>query len=298
MTKPLLIETFHRGERRRRLKKTVTRLPLSIEELTCAQMVVAPGAAAVSFATPRRYGARVDAVLPKRRRRQSGKTDASQLWRGTHRISSIGTARRLAALGRGIGCGSKDATLGFRQTADRAMARANTFIWWALPLASPFTSGVQNAVDATLAKHRSRVTTYPACDGETVINFVRRRIVKWCCTAMTSSLRRSVLRRGAYHPRQPSLSGCHAPSTRRCRPLRGTSAASTAGQTGVHDTTQEMIQSWLGTKAKRHWAQRAPVKLRRALLDEVTSRSNGPASTSVSSMSRNSSRCRECLISP
>ncbi len=174
--KPLLIELFTEELPPKALKKLGEAFAAGIEASLRADGLLAEGATTVSFATPRRLGARVDAVLAEAPAKAiKEKLMPIAVARDASGNASVALRKKLAALGReGLAEGFPNATQGPDKLLVESDGNAEYVYLVGLAAGTKLAAGVQNAVDATLAKLPiPKVMTYQLADGETDVNFVR-----------------------------------------------------------------------------------------------------------------------------
>ena len=176
ITKPLLIELFTEELPPKALKKLGEAFAAGIEASLRADGLLADGATTVSFATPRRLGARVDAVLTEAPAKAiKEKLMPIAVARDASGSATVALRKKLAALGREtLADGFPSATLGSDKLLIESDGKAEYVYLVGLATGTKLAAGVQNAIDATLAKLPiPKVMTYQLADGETDVNFVR-----------------------------------------------------------------------------------------------------------------------------
>ena len=174
--KPLLIELFTEELPPKALKKLGDAFAAGIEASLRADGLLAPGATTVSFATPRRLGARIDAVLTEAPAKAiKEKLMPIAVARDAAGNASVALRKKLAASGReALADGFPNATLGSDKLVIESDGKAEYVYLVGLATGTTLATGVQNAIDATLAKLPiPKVMTYQLADGETDVNFVR-----------------------------------------------------------------------------------------------------------------------------
>jgi len=175
-TKSLLIELFTEELPPKALKKLGEAFASGIEASLRVDGLLANGATTVSFATPRRLGARVDAVLTEAPAKAiKEKLMPVAVARDAAGNASVALRKKLAALGReALAEGFPNATLGSDKLLIESDGKAEYVYLVGLATGTTLAAGVQNAIDATLAKLPiPKVMTYQLADGETDVNFVR-----------------------------------------------------------------------------------------------------------------------------
>ena len=191
--KPLLIELFTEELPPKALKKLGEAFAAGIEACLRSDRLVAEGATAVSFASPRRLGVHVNAVLaeaPAKVVRE--KLMPLAVARDAAGNASVALAKKLAALGH-AGLATSPLTLTPALTGASVQQRdgrgddvaVSTLIAesdgkaeyvYLVGAASgkSIAHGVQTAIDATLAKLPiPKIMTYQLADGKTDVSFVR-----------------------------------------------------------------------------------------------------------------------------
>ena len=180
--KPLLIELFTEELPPKALKKLGEAFAAGIEASLRADGLLAEGAIAVSFATPRRLGVRIDAVLteapakmvkeklmPASTARDAVGAASGPLRSKLIRMSRLALVERLstAAWNLDIAYGSDS----FVTESDGKV----DYVYLVGPAPGRTISlGVQAAIDATLGKLPiPKVMTYQLADGQTDVSFVR-----------------------------------------------------------------------------------------------------------------------------
>lgn len=174
--KPLLIELFTEELPPKALKKLGDAFASGIEASLRVDGLLANGATTVSFATPRRLGARVDAVLTEAPAKAiKEKLMPVAVARDAAGNASVALRKKLAALGReALAEGFPNAMLGSDKLLIESDGKAEYVYLVGLATGTTLAAGVQNAIEATLAKLPiPKVMTYQLADGETDVNFVR-----------------------------------------------------------------------------------------------------------------------------
>ena len=196
-SRPLLIELFTEELPPKALKKLGEAFAAGVEASLRSDGLLAEGATVVSFATPRRLGVRIDAVLAE----GSAKAIKEKLMplavaRDAAGEVSIALKKKLAALGfeplplggRGWGEGVALAAISSSSTpspqpsppggGSQLLAASDGKAEYVYLVGSAsgksIATGVQNAIDATLTKLPiPKVMTYQLADGKTDVSFVR-----------------------------------------------------------------------------------------------------------------------------
>ncbi|MBL8309424.1 MAG: glycine--tRNA ligase subunit beta [Burkholderiales bacterium] len=174
--KPLLIELFTEELPPKALKKLGDAFAAGVEASLRADGLLAAGATTVSFATPRRLGARVSAVLSEAPAKAiKEKLMPMAVARDASGNASVALRKKLASLGReALADGFPNATLGADTLLIESDGKAEYLYLVGRAAGTQLTAGVQNAIDATLAKLPiPKVMTYQLADGATDVNFVR-----------------------------------------------------------------------------------------------------------------------------
>ena len=175
-SRPLLIELFTEELPPKVLKKLGEAFAAGVEANLRCDGLLAEGATAASFATPRRLGVRIDAVLSE----APAKAVKEKLMPLAVAKDSAGNAstalkKKLGALGReALAASFPNATDGSDQLVVENDGKADYLYLVALAAGSKLAAGVQNAIDATLTKLPiPKVMTYQLADGKTDVSFVR-----------------------------------------------------------------------------------------------------------------------------
>ena len=191
--KPLLIELFTEELPPKALKKLGEAFAAGVVASLRADGLLADGAAAVSFATPRRLGVRVDAVLVEAPAKAvKEKLMPLAVAKDTAGEPSMALKKKLAAQGfeplplggRGWGEGvslapisvspNPSPTEGVSRLVVESDGKADYVYLVGSAAGKSITTGVQTAIDATLAKLPiPKVMTYQLADGKTDVSFVR-----------------------------------------------------------------------------------------------------------------------------
>ena len=176
ISKPLLIELFTEELPPKALKKLGEAFAAGIEASVRADGLVAAGATVTSFATPRRLGARVDAVLSEAPAKAiKEKLMPLAVAKDAAGGASMALKKKLAASGReALATNFPNAGDGSDRLVVESDGKADYVYLVALATGTTLVAGVQNAIDATLAKLPiPKVMTYQLADGQTDVNFVR-----------------------------------------------------------------------------------------------------------------------------
>ena len=174
--KPLLIELFTEELPPKALKKLGEAFATGIAASLRADGLLPEGAATVSFATPRRLGVRIDAVLGEAPARAvKEKLMPLAVARDVTGGASIALKKKLAALGReGLAANFPAAGGGSDRLVVQTDGKAEYVYLLALAAGTRLAAAVQNAIDTTLAKLPiPKVMTYQLADGQTDVSFVR-----------------------------------------------------------------------------------------------------------------------------
>lgn len=177
ISKPLLIELFTEELPPKALKKLGEAFAAGVEASLRGDGLLAVGASAISFATPRRLGVRIDAVLaeapPKAIKEKLMPLAVAKDAAGA---ASVALRKKLGALGReALAAGFPNASEeGSDKLVIESDGKADYVYLVALAAGSKLEAGVQIAIDATLAKLPiPKVMTYQLADGQTDVSFVR-----------------------------------------------------------------------------------------------------------------------------
>ncbi len=176
ISKPLLIELFTEELPPKALKKLGEAFAAGIEASLRADGLLAAGATVTAFATPRRLGARVDAVLSEAPAKAiKEKLMPLAVAKDTAGGASVALKKKLAASGReALAAGFPNASDGSDRLVVESDGKAEYVYLVALATGTTLVAGAQNAIDATLAKLPiPKVMTYQLADGQTDVNFVR-----------------------------------------------------------------------------------------------------------------------------
>ena len=175
-TKPLLIELFTEELPPKALKKLGEAFAAGIEASLRADGLLAEGALTVSFATPRRLGVRIDAVLTE----APSKVVKEKLMPASTATDSVGAAsdalrNKLIRLGRlNLVAALPNSTCGADSLLWESDGKADYVYLVGLAPSRTITLGVQAAIDAALTKLPiPKVMTYQLADGQTDVSFVR-----------------------------------------------------------------------------------------------------------------------------
>lgn len=176
ISKPLLIELFTEELPPKALQKLGDAFAVGIEASLRTDGLLADGATVTSFATPRRLGARVDAVLTE----APAKAIKEKLMPLTVAKDATGGAsmalkKKLAASGReALAAEFPNPSNGSDRLVIESDGKTEYVYLSALATGATLVAGVQNAIDATLAKLPiPKVMTYQLADGQSDVNFVR-----------------------------------------------------------------------------------------------------------------------------
>jgi len=172
----LLIELFTEELPPKALKKLGEAFAAGVEASLRGDGLLAEGASAISFATPRRLGVRIDAVLaeapPKAIKEKLMPLAVAKDATGA---ASVALRKKLGALGReALAASFPNVSDGADKLVIESDGKADYVYLVALAAGSKLGAGVQNAIDATLAKLPiPKVMTYQLADGQTDVSFVR-----------------------------------------------------------------------------------------------------------------------------
>ncbi len=194
ISKPLLIELFTEELPPKALKKLGEAFAAGVEASLRADGLLAEGAKTVSFATPRRLGVRIDAVLTQAPAKAvKEKLMPLAVAKDAAGNASVALKKKLAALGHEA-LATSPLTLAPARTSasghqhdgrgdDAAAAsaliaesdgKAEYVYLVGSASGKSIAGGVQNAIDATLARLPiPKVMTYQLADGKTDVSFVR-----------------------------------------------------------------------------------------------------------------------------
>jgi glycyl-tRNA synthetase beta chain len=176
ISKPLLIELFTEELPPKALKKLGEAFAAGIEASLRADGLLAAGATVTSFATPRRLGARVDAVLSEAPAKAiKEKLMPLAVAKDAAGGASMALKKKLASSGReALATNFPNAGDGSDRLVVESDGKAEYVYLVALATGTTLVAGVQSAIDATLAKLPiPKVMTYQLADGQTDVNFVR-----------------------------------------------------------------------------------------------------------------------------
>ena len=175
-TKPLLIELFTEELPPKALKKLGEAFAAGIEAGLRADGLLGDGASATLFATPRRLGVRIDAVLAE----APAKAIKEKLMPASTATDAVGAAsdalrKKLIRLGRlNLVAALPNTTCGADSLLWESDGKADYVYLLGLAPSRTIALGVQAAIDATLAKLPiPKVMTYQLADGQTDVSFVR-----------------------------------------------------------------------------------------------------------------------------
>ena len=176
LLKPLLIELFTEELPPKALKKLGEAFAAGIEASLRADGLLADGASTLSFATPRRLGVRIDAVLceaPAKAIKE--KLMPMAVARDAAGAASVALKKKLTGLGReALIEGFPHATSASDSIVVESDGKADYVYLVGLSPGCTIALGVQTAIDATLAKLPiPKVMTYQLADGQTDVSFVR-----------------------------------------------------------------------------------------------------------------------------
>jgi glycyl-tRNA synthetase beta chain len=174
--KPLLIELFTEELPPKALKKLGEAFASGIEASLRSDGLLAEGASAVSFATPRRLGVRIDAVQAEAPAKAiKEKLMPLAVAKDAAGAASVALRKKLGALGReALAASFPNVPDGDDTLVVESDGKADYVYLVALAAGSKLETSVQNAIDATLAKLPiPKVMTYQLADGETDVSFVR-----------------------------------------------------------------------------------------------------------------------------
>ena len=176
ISRPLLIELFTEELPPKALKKLGEAFATGIEASLRSDGLLAEGATAISFATPRRLGVRIDAVLAEAPAKAvKEKLMPLAVAKDAAGNASVALKKKLSALGReALAINFPNASDGSDKLVVENDGKADYFYLVGLAPGSLVHVGVQNAIDATLAKLPiPKVMTYQLADGKTDVSFVR-----------------------------------------------------------------------------------------------------------------------------
>ena len=176
ISKPLLIELFTEELPPKALKKLGEAFAAGIEARLRSDGLLAEGATAISFATPRRLGVRIDAVLAEAPAKAvKEKLMPLAVAKDAAGNASVALKKKLSALGReALATNFPNASDGSDKLVVENDGKADYLYLVGLAPGSLVHVGVQNAIDATLAKLPiPKVMTYQLADGKTDVSFVR-----------------------------------------------------------------------------------------------------------------------------
>ncbi len=174
--KPLLIELFTEELPPKALKRLGEAFAAGIEASLRADGLLAEGASAVSFATPRRLGVRIDAVVTEApAKRIKEKLIPMAVAKDATGEVSVALKKKLSGLGRdALIEGFPSSTDGSYSIVIESDGKADYVYLVGLALGRTIALGVQAAIDATLAKLPiPKVMTYQLADGQTDVSFIR-----------------------------------------------------------------------------------------------------------------------------
>ncbi len=185
ISKPLLIELFTEELPPKALKKLGEAFAAGVEASLRSDGLLGDGASVVSFATPRRLGVRISAVLSE----ASAKAVKEKLMplavaKDAAGNASVALVKKLGALGHeALATNPLTLTLSREGRGDDTAAsalvvesdgKAEYVYLVGSASGKSIATGVQNAIDATLAKLPiPKVMTYQLADGKTDVSFVR-----------------------------------------------------------------------------------------------------------------------------
>ncbi len=176
ISKPLLIELFTEELPPKALKKLGEAFAAGVVASLRTDGLLAEGATAVSFATPRRLGVRIDAVLSEAPAKAvKEKLMPLAVAKDAAGNASVALKKKLGALGReALAASFPNANDGSDKLVVENDGKADYLYLVALAAGSKLAAGAQNAIDATLAKLPiPKVMTYQLADGKTDVSFVR-----------------------------------------------------------------------------------------------------------------------------
>ena len=182
-SKPLLIELLTEELPPKALKKLGEAFANGVEASLRKDGLLADGASAVSFATPRRLGVRINAVLTEAPAKAvKEKLMPLAVAKDAAGNASVALKKKLAALGQEVLAtspltlahdGAGDAT-GASALLVESDGKAEYVYLIGSASGKSIASGVQTAVDASLAKLPiPKLMTYQLADGKTDVSFVR-----------------------------------------------------------------------------------------------------------------------------
>jgi glycyl-tRNA synthetase beta chain len=175
-TKPLLIELFTEELPPKALKKLGEAFAEGIEASLRADDLLADGAKTESFATPRRLGVRVSAVLVEAPAKAiKEKLMPLAIAKDAAGAASVALRKKLAGIGReALADGFPNAELSGDRLVIEGEGKAESVYLVALATGCKLQAGIQNAIDAALTKLPiPKLMTYQLADGQTDVSFVR-----------------------------------------------------------------------------------------------------------------------------
>lgn len=175
-TKPLLIELFTEELPPKALRKLGEAFAAGIEASLRADGFLAEGAPAVSFATPRRLGVRIDAVRAEAPAKAiKEKLMPMAVAKDAADATSVALKKKLTGLGRAALIeGFPNTASGSDSIVIESDGKADYVYLVGLAPGRTIALGVQAAIDAALAiLPIPKVMTYQLADGQTDVSFVR-----------------------------------------------------------------------------------------------------------------------------
>lgn len=183
VSKPLLIELFTEELPPKALKKLGEAFAAGVETSLRRDGLLAESASAVSFATPRRLAVRIDAVLTEAPAKAvKEKLMPLAVAKDAAGNASIALKKKLAAHGQEalatslltLAHGGLGNTTGESELLVESDGKAEYVYLIGSASGKSIASGVQNAIDAALAKLPiPKLMTYQLADGKTDVSFVR-----------------------------------------------------------------------------------------------------------------------------
>jgi glycyl-tRNA synthetase beta chain len=176
ISKPLLIELFTEELPPKALKKLGEAFAAGVEASLRRDGLLAEGVTAVSFATPRRLGVRVDAVLSEAPAKAvKEKLMPLAVAKDSEGNASVALKKKLGSLGRdALAANFPNAAVGSDKLVVENDGKAEYVYLVGLEPGRTLSVGVYSAIETTLAKLPiPKVMTYQLADGKTDISFVR-----------------------------------------------------------------------------------------------------------------------------
>lgn len=176
VSKPLLIELFTEELPPKALKKLGEAFAAGVEASLRSDGLLAEGATVASFATPRRLGVRIDAVLTEAPAKAiKEKLMPLAVAKDAAGNASVALTKKLGALGRdALAASFPNASDSSDQLVVENDGKADYLYLVGSAPGSSVQVGVQNAIDTTIDKLPiPKVMTYQLADGKTDVSFVR-----------------------------------------------------------------------------------------------------------------------------